>query len=169
MASTDATSPSKQKVGYGVVPRPLPAANAPDLLAEAKLHPKTIVHDNPKDPVFWSTCYDRVKIREWLPLIGDEMNEDKVSGVPYSFNNGTHCLACDCVRKNYLVEYDMDKMESVNWWLQPQGSCNNCDYEVFNITTPAPPTTRKPTTTPPTTKQNTKAKTTADSKAKITA
>ena len=35
-------------------------------------HPKMVVDDNPEDPIFWSTCLERVKIREWLPLQGAE-------------------------------------------------------------------------------------------------
>ena len=40
---TAATNPKLQTVCYGVRPNPPPAADAPDLLSAAKIHPKTIV------------------------------------------------------------------------------------------------------------------------------
>jgi hypothetical protein len=27
-----------------------------------------IVANNPEDPIFWSTCYDRVIVKEWLAI-----------------------------------------------------------------------------------------------------
>ena len=106
------TNPRLQTVCYGLKPQPPPAADAVDLLAAAKIHPKTIVDSNPSDPIFWSTCYERVIAKEWLSLAGDasgaEAGDLSRAGVPYSFNNGTQCLACESVRQNYAaVENEM--------------------------------------------------------------
>ena len=60
-------------------------------------HPKIVVADNPEDPIFWSTCYDRVIVKEWLPLLGED--EDEIPPA-YAFLNGTRCLACDSIRQN---------------------------------------------------------------------
>lgn len=137
------TNPALKTVCYGVKPRKPPAADDPDLLSAAKLHPKTIVDDNPEDPIFWSTCYDRVIVKEWLPLDDnsdtDQATQLATSGVPFAFKNATQCLDCECVRQNYVhtnVEgkYDMAAMETPRWWLQPTGMCVDCNQEVFNIT-----------------------------------
>eukprot|EP00040_Diaphanoeca_grandis_P026972 m.152243 g.152243 ORF g.152243 m.152243 type:complete len:1731 (-) comp30797_c0_seq1:210-5402(-) len=128
------TNPALKTVCYGVVPRPVPAANDPDLLAGAKLHPKTIVNDNPEDPIFWSTCYDRVIIKEWLPLQSSNVSvggEATDMGLVYSFNNGSQCLACDSLRQNHVNEYDMATMPTPRWWLQPKGECMDCNHELF--------------------------------------
>ena len=102
--ATASTNPKLQTVCYGVKPRAPPAADAPDLLAAAKIHPKTIVDNNPEDPIWWSTCYDRVVIKDWLPLNGAEDGDGESydqNGVPYEYKNGTYCLACESVRQNY--------------------------------------------------------------------
>lgn len=62
--AVNSTNPFMQMSCYGVKPRPLPDPNSADLLAAAKLHPKTIVTNNPEDPIFWSTCYSRVVYTE---------------------------------------------------------------------------------------------------------
>lgn len=114
--ATASTNPKLQTVCYGLKPRPPPAANDPDLLAAAKIHPKTIVKDNPEDPIFWSTCYDRVVIKDWLPLINaddDEANYDR-DGVPYIFNNGTYCLDCDSVQGMYGATITRDRFTNYN-------------------------------------------------------
>ena len=46
----------------------LPAPDAPDLLSATKKFPKTVVDDNPEDPIFWSTCYDRVSPLPYSPF-----------------------------------------------------------------------------------------------------
>ena len=93
------TDPGLPLVCYGIVPRPVPAPDDPDLLAGTKLHPKIIVDDNPEDPIFWSTCYDRVIVKEWLPLLGADDDDDEAAP-EYAFLNGTRCLACDSIRQN---------------------------------------------------------------------
>jgi hypothetical protein len=259
------TNPQLQTVCYGVVPRPVPAADSPDLLAGAKLHPKTIVDNNPEDPIFWSTCYDRVVVKDWLPLKSSESSavgaafsgkrlqsydpdsfpyfyaipqeiggghctegwnpkskavavndtqacvqacdadascvyisyrpadgtcsryttcvggggdavvptalsntrlgyttykvvrdtvrydassdpigvkdwsvlsffaDNGASGVPYAFNDGEHCLACESVHDNHLAGYDMTLMLTPKWWLQREGQCTDCNRELFHI------------------------------------
>jgi hypothetical protein len=126
------TNPALKTVCYGVLPRKVPAANDPDLLANAKLHPKTIVDDNPEDPIFWSTCYDRVVIREWLPLLNEAgAREDTNATLEYSFKQGEQCLACDSLRNNHLSEYNMTTMATPRWWLQAEGECVDCNREFF--------------------------------------
>ena len=141
---TASTNPKLQTVCYGVRPRPPPAADASDLLSAAKIHPKTIVDNNPEDPIFWSTCYDRVVIKNWLPLRGEEGDSDdyKTNGVPYIYKNGSYCLDCESVRLNYNNgSYDMKAMDTPRWWLQEQGQCQNCDAVVFDIHTSTTTTT----------------------------
>jgi hypothetical protein len=160
----NATDPLVPTVCYGVKPRPVPAADDPNLLAGAKLHPKVIVADNPEDPIFWSTCYDRIIHKEWLPLgsgsnapngdtgtaAGEGEGREQKKGVRHVFNNGTYCLSCSSVRQNYARAngYDLEAMLTPRWWLQPSGSCANCDCEVFNTTCPTSSPTPDPTATP---------------------
>ena len=136
IASTD---PALTTVCYGVVPRPVPAADDPNLLAATKAHPKSIVDDNPEDPIYWSTCYDRVVVKEWLPLEagGGDSGDDNNLGVRFAFNNNTQCAACDCVRQHIRANnestggYDMTTMITPRWWLQAKGSCSDCNFEIF--------------------------------------
>ena len=126
------TNPALPTVCYGVLPRKVPAANDPDLLANAKLHPKTIVNDNPEDPIFWSSCYDRVVIKEWLPLLKELAGrEDSDAELQYSFKNGTQCLDCESLRSNHLTEYNLTEMRTPRWWLQPEGVCFDCNRILF--------------------------------------
>jgi hypothetical protein len=147
----NSTNPYMQMACYGVQPRAPPDADAVDLLAAAKLHPKTIVNDNPEDPIFWSTCYDRVIIKEWLPLLGaggEDDTDNTTTGAAYVFNNGNYCLDCESVRLNYNTgSYDMAKMNTPRWWLQPKGQCENCDAVVFGIHTSTTTSTSNSTTT----------------------
>ena len=133
------TDPELPTVCYSVVMPLPPAPDAPDLLAAAKKFPKTVVDDNPEDPIFWSTCYERVKVTEWLPLIG---GVEKVVAVKpaYSFAGSkkgeTHCLDCNSLRQNTHGEYDFHHFETPRWWLQPKGQCAKCDAS-FNYTSTA--------------------------------
>eukprot|EP00039_Didymoeca_costata_P029030 m.22963 g.22963 ORF g.22963 m.22963 type:complete len:1851 (-) comp7454_c0_seq1:181-5733(-) len=122
------TNPRRNMLCYGVVPRPVPAANDPDLLAGAKLHPKTIVNDNPEDPIFWSTCYDRVIIKEWLPTTSESQTD---ASLQFTFDNGTYCLDCESYLQNYFKEYNVTQMTTRQWWLQPNGTCADCNRELF--------------------------------------
>ena len=46
---------------YGVKSRAPPAADDPDVLQQTKLHARQMVTNNPEDPVFYSTCFVRVR------------------------------------------------------------------------------------------------------------
>lgn len=133
------TNPLLNMSCYGVEPRPVPAADDPDLLSGAKLHPKLIVDDNPQDPVFWSTCYDRVIVKQWLPLLGAFDNNRSVSGIPYKFaskaDGESLCLDCESIRQNHNSSegYNMTSMLTPRWWLQPAGLCADCNYHIFGI------------------------------------
>ena len=148
--TADSTDSALPMVCYGLVARPVPAPDDPDLLAGTKLHPKQIVSDNPEDPIFWSTCYDRIVMKTWLPLedAADPTNVGGRIGHPYSFLNSTRCLSCDSARENY-VEDRTDIAQTTHWWLQPGDQCTDCNYELFNIT--AAPTMSAPTASPATT------------------
>ena len=154
------TNPDLQMSCYTVEPRSPPDADANDLLAATKLHPKTIVSNNPSDPIFWSTCYDRVKITEWLPLLGAEGEGDAIVGAAYTFNNGTFCLDCESVRLNHNNgSYDMAKMSTPRWWLQPKGQCQNCDAIVFGVHTSTTTSTSTSSTTSTSTSTSTATRT----------
>ena len=143
--STASTDPALTTVCYGVVPRPVPAADDPNLLSATKAHPKSIVDNNPQDPIFWSTCYDRVIVKEWLPLVGaaGELGTSDDAGAPYAFNTRTQCLACDSVWRHYRANnvstggYNMATMITPRWWLQPKDTCADCNLKLFNIKPPA--------------------------------
>eukprot|EP00040_Diaphanoeca_grandis_P019407 m.102462 g.102462 ORF g.102462 m.102462 type:complete len:1975 (-) comp27410_c1_seq4:129-6053(-) len=139
------TNPAQTMVCYAMVPRPVPAADDADLLAGAKLHPKTIVTDNPEDPVFWSTCYDRVIVKEWLPLLSNGV-VDSLATASNAFNNDTYCLDCECVTQN-AQPYDLDTMLTPHWWLQPAGQCETCTTE-SPTTSPSTSPTQAPTQAP---------------------
>ena len=68
----------------------------------------------------------------WMPDIGGEMGEAQ-AGVPYSFENGTMCLSCDAVRTNLRDSYNFSTMPTVQWWMQEEGHCADCNLEVFGI------------------------------------
>ena len=144
--STDSKLPT---VCYGVQRRAVPAADSPDLLAGTKEHPKIVIDNNPEDPIFWSTCYERVKIRDWIPLVG-AIKVKQAEG-EYRFNDGKQCLDCYSMKQNMAREhgYDMDHMRTPRWWLQPKGQCAACVSSntslAFNYTT-RPPSTAEPTT-----------------------
>lgn len=72
---TEPTNPTLPTVCYGVQPRSVPSADNPNLLSETKQHPKQIVADNPEDPIFWSTCYERVQVR----LVSGGLNKHSLS------------------------------------------------------------------------------------------
>ena len=132
-----ATDPALPTVCYGVQRRAVPAADDPNLLSGTKEHPKIVVDDNPEDPIFWSTCYDRVKIREWLPLADANKNTNATAATSvFRFNDGKHCLNCYSMRQNLGGDdgYDMDHMLTPRWWLQPKGQCQSCDH-TFKYTT----------------------------------
>ena len=140
-----ATDPAIPMVCYGLVARPVPAVDDPNLLAGAKLHPRQIVVDNPEDPVFWSTCYERLVEKTWLPL-ESESGSSALDMVDYAFLNETLCLNCESVRANLAVAYDVDAMLTPHWWLQPDGDCEDCNYEIWNLT--ASPSFTAPTGSP---------------------
>jgi hypothetical protein len=138
------TESRKPMACYGLMARDPPTADDPNLLADAKNPPKQVVSDNPMDPVFYSTCLVRAVVTEWLPLLLSGSESSTGSSVEWSFNNHSHCLACDCVDANLDpaggVEYNMSEMPTVHWWLQPADVCDCCAE-------PCPPT-RAPTELP---------------------
>ena len=79
------------------------------------------ISNDPKDPVFYSTCFERVMRKIWMPDV-NQLVEDAQSGYPYSFYNGTICLSCDAVRANVLEPYNYSTMPAVQWWMQLQRS-----------------------------------------------
>ena len=79
-----ATNPLLPTVCYAVVMPKLPSIDAPDLLSATKKFPKTVVDDNPEDPIFWSTCYERVAVRDWLPLIGAPAPKQEAEAPQYA-------------------------------------------------------------------------------------
>ena len=140
-----ATNPAIPMVCYGLEARPVPAPDDPDLLAGAKLHPRQIVVDNPEDPVFWSTCYERLVEKTWLPL-ESESGSSEQRMVDFAFLNNTRCLDCASVRENLAVDYDVDAMLTPHWWLQPAGECGDCNFDIWNLT--AAPSFTAPTGSP---------------------
>ena len=142
----NATDDTMPMVCYGLASRPVPEPDDPDLLAGTKLHPKQIVKDNPEDPIFWSTCLERVIIKTWRPLEdGGSSGSGVRTGFPYSFLNETRCLSCDAVRENN-VEVQTNFLRTPHWYLQPEDTCTDCNYELFGIT--GAPTVSSPTASP---------------------
>ena len=124
------TDAGKQMTCYGLEARQPPEATDPDVLAEAKNHPYQTVTSNPEDPIFYSTCYVRAIIKEWLPVEGD--GADAGASAAWSFANGTHCLDCNSYVTNAGPEngadYNMSAMATPRWWLQPADACcTDCD------------------------------------------
>ena len=132
------TAPAKQMACYGLQARQVPSADDPDVLANTKRHPYLVEPNNPEDPIFYSTCYIRALVRDWLPLLNEVQSEP--STPPWSFGNRTHCLDCTCYTDTASpengIDYNITTMNTPQWWLQPEGQCRNfdkdCNYEILN-------------------------------------
>jgi hypothetical protein len=145
-------------VCYSVVMPQVVAPDAPDLLSATKIFPKTVVDDDPEDPIFWSTCFERVEdSKEWLPPIGDAGPEIIAAEVApeYSFvgskEGENYCLDCHSLKHN-SGEFDYYHFNTPRWWLQPKGQCTACDVTFNHTTQPSwmsdPPATKCPAAFP---------------------
>lgn len=120
------TEPAKQMACYGLQARQVPSADDPDVLANTKLHPYLVEPNNPEDPIFYSTCYVRAIVRDWLPLQNEVVSAPSMP--PWSFNNMTHCLDCVCYTETSGAA-NRSLMATTQWWLQPEGQCRSFDAE----------------------------------------
>ena len=104
-----------------------------------------IVADNPEDPIFYSTCYSRLIIKEWLPLEADGRGPDESGEMATSFMDGKHCLSCASYRDNYVGEatygYNMTTMPARQWWLKEVNCpCSSCADEGDTVSSDSCPT-----------------------------
>ena len=120
-------------VCYGVEMKPPPKAADPDVLIETKKHAMTFALDNPEDPIYYSTCYIRALIKDWIPLSASSSEEEEErdgqgGAEPWKLADGKYCLACDCLDAHKLRANNASRaFETPSWWLNTVGvPCLSC-------------------------------------------
>ena len=117
MIEMNRATPLQQNVStlacYGLRPRAL-----------TEVKPQFIISDDPYDPIFYSTCWQRTPRYDFLPPAGTV----EIPPEPPRWAFHGSCLSCDNVRDNFASgSNDMVMMTSTRWETTEQ--CMDCSLE----------------------------------------
>eukprot|EP00954_Amorphochlora_amoebiformis_P020602 1340597-Amorphochlora_amoeboformis.AAC.1 len=107
-------------------------------------HPEMIISDDPKDPIFYSSCYLRSKAKEWIPL------PYKPKELPSFYTFGGHCLDC----WSFIDTLSLPIEQTPHWYLN-DSLCEDCFYlpqswaPTISVPISTPTPTKYPTTVSP--------------------
>ncbi|GAB5361995.1 hypothetical protein AAMO2058_000760100 [Amorphochlora amoebiformis] len=118
----------RKSLCYGVRPR-----------VASETTPSFITTDDPTDPIFYSTCYTRSWLIEWLPL------SKTAPPVPRKFIFNGECLSCQSFRETD-PSIPISQNKTINWYFSTD-KCQNCKLELSPWEEGKAPT-KAPTSTP---------------------
>ena len=133
--STSAEDPQRGYACYGTEAQLTHEATTETFLEEVKLLDYTISTD-PRDPIFYSTCFHFEIVTNWLPIF--DLSVDVDNAVHRQFNFSGHCLSCESYFQNYLNRTDpsLNGYISPQWYWQSSGDCEDCDAK-YGFTDPS--------------------------------